>query len=152
MSEITLDAYKAMIGQEVGVSRWFEIGQDRINGFADVTEDHQYIHVDPERAKDTPFGGTVAHGFLTLSMLAAMGFDAQPKIAGTVMAVNYGFDRVRMMAPVPAGSRVRGRFVLKEIVDRGPNEIMVKSQVTVEIEGADKPAVVADSLGLSRFA
>jgi acyl dehydratase len=152
MSEITLEAYKAMVGQEVGVSRWFELSQDRIDQFADVTEDHQFIHVDPERAKATPFGGTVAHGFLTLSMLAAMGFDAQPKVAGTVMAVNYGFDRVRMMAPVRAGNRVRGRFVLKEIVDRGPNEILVKSQVTVEIEGGDKPAIVADSLGLSRFA
>ena len=152
MTEITLDAYKAMVGQEVGVSSWFEIGQDRINGFADVTEDRQYIHVDEERAKDTPFGGTVAHGFLTLSMLAAMGFDAQPKVAGTVMTVNYGFDRVRMMAPVRAGSRVRGHFVLKEIVDRGPSEVMVKSQVTVEVEGAEKPALVADWLGLSRFA
>ena len=152
MTEITLDAYKAMVGQEVGVSRWFEIGQDRINGFADITEDRQYIHVDAERAKDTPFGGTVAHGFLTLSMLAAMGFDAQPKVAGTVMMVNYGFDRVRMMAPVRAGSRVRGHFVLKEIVERGPGEVMVKSQVTVEIEGAEKPALVADWLGLTRFA
>ena len=152
MTEITLDAYKAMVGQEVGVSSWFEIGQDRINGFADVTEDRQYIHVDEERARDTPFGGTVAHGFLTLSMLAAMGFDAQPKVAGTVMTVNYGFDRVRMMAPVRAGSRVRGHFVLKEIVERGPSEVMVKSQVTVEVEGAEKPALVADWLGLSRFA
>jgi acyl dehydratase len=152
MTEITLDAYKAMVGQEVGISSWFEIGQDRINGFADVTEDRQYIHVDEERAKDTPFGGTVAHGFLTLSMLAAMGFDAQPTVAGTVMTVNYGFDRVRMMAPVRAGSRVRGHFVLKEIVDRGPSEVMVKSQVTVEVEGAEKLALVADWLGLSRFA
>ncbi|MGH7022188.1 MAG: MaoC family dehydratase [Caulobacteraceae bacterium] len=152
MSEITLEAYKAMVGQEVGVSRWFEIGQDRIDSFADVTEDHQYIHVDPARAKATPFGGTVAHGFLTLSMLAAMGFDAQPRLAGAVMAVNYGFDRVRMMSPVPAGSRIRGHFVLKEIVERGPGEIMVKSQVTVEIEGAEKPALVAESIGLTRFA
>lgn len=152
MAEITLDAYKAMIGQEVGVSRWFEIGQDRIDRFADVTEDHQFIHVDPERAKATPFGGTVAHGFLTLSLLAPMMFDGQPRLAGAVMAVNYGFDRVRLMAPVRAGSRVRGRFVLTEIVDRGPGEVLIKSQVTVEIEGGDKPALVAESLGLTRFA
>jgi acyl dehydratase len=152
MSEITLDAYKAMIGQEVGVSRWFEVGQDRIDKFADVTEDHQFIHVDPERAKATPFGGTVAHGFLTLSLLAPMMFDGQPRIAGTQMAVNYGFDRVRMMSPVRAGSRVRGRFVLSDVVDRGPGEVLVKSQVTVEIEGAEKPALVAESLGLTRFA
>lgn len=152
MSEITLDAYKAMVGQEVGVSRWFEIAQDRIDRFADVTEDHQFIHVDLERAKDTPFGGTIAHGFLTLSLLAPMSFDALPAIAGAAMSVNYGFDRVRLMTPVRAGSRVRGRFVLQEVVDRGPNEILAKSLVTVEIEGGDKPALVAESLGLTRFA
>lgn len=152
MSEITLDAYRALIGQEVGVSRWFDVGQDRINQFADITEDRQFIHVDPERAKATPFGGTVAHGFLTLSLLAPMAFDAQPRLKNTAMSVNYGFDRVRLMAPVPAGSRIRGRFVLKEIVDRGPAEIMARSEVTVEIEGAQKPALVADWLGLSRFA
>jgi acyl dehydratase len=152
MSEITLDAYKTMVGQEVGVSRWIEIAQDRINDFADVTEDHQFIHVDPERAKATPFGGTVAHGFLTLSLLAPMAFDGQPKIVGTVMSVNYGFDRVRLMSPVPAGSRIRGHFLLKEVIERGPKEIMAKTEVTVEIEGGEKPALVADWLGLSRFA
>lgn len=151
MSEITLDAYKAMVGKEVGVSRWFDVPQERIDRFADITEDHQFIHVDPERAKATPFGGTVAHGFLTLSLLAPMAFDAQPTVAGTVMSVNYGFDRVRLMAPVPAGSRVRGRFVLKEVVERGRKEIMAKTEVTVEIEGATKPALVADWLGLSRL-
>ena len=151
MSEITLDAYKAMVGQEIGVSRWFEIKQDRINQFADVTEDHQFIHVDPERAKQTPFGGTVAHGFLTLSLLAPMAFDAQPTISNTAMVVNYGFDRIRLIAPVPAGSRIRGHFVLKEVVDRGAHEIMARTEVTVEIEGGGKPALVADWLGLTRF-
>jgi len=151
MSDITLDAYKEMVGQEIGVSRWFEIKQDRINQFADVTEDHQFIHVDPERAKQTPFGGTVAHGFLTLSLLAPMAFDAQPTISNTAMVVNYGFDRIRLIAPVPAGSRIRGHFVLKEIVDRGPKEIMARTEVTVEIEGGGKPALVADWLGLTRF-
>jgi len=151
MSVITLDAYKSMVGKEVGVSRWFDVAQERIDRFADITEDHQFIHVDPERAKATPFGGTVAHGFLTLSLLAPMAFDAQPTVAGTVMSVNYGFDRVRLMAPVRAGSRVRGRFVLKEVVERSPKEIMAKTEVTVEIEGATKPALVADWLGLSRL-
>ena len=141
MSEISLDAYKTMVGKEVGVSRWFEVSQERIDSFADVTEDHQFIHVDPERAKATPFGGTVAHGFLTMSLLAPMAFDGQPTVAGTVMSVNYGFDRVRLMAPVPAGSPIRARFVLKEVVDRGPKEIMAKTEVTVEIEGAEKPAL-----------
>ena len=149
MSEISLDAYKTMVGKEVGVSRWFEVSQERIDSFADVTEDHPFIHVDPERAKATPFGGTVAHGFLTMSLLAPMAFDGQPTVAGTVMSVNYGFDRVRLMAPVPAGSPIRARFVLKEVVDRGPKEIMAKTEVTVEIEGAEKPALpTARSPGL----
>src|SRR5262249_29376807 len=106
----------------------------------------------PGSRQSHPFGGTVAHGFLTMSLLAPMAFDAQPAVAGTVMSVNYGFDRVRLMAPVRAGSRIRGRFVLKEVVDRGPKEIMAKTQVTVEIEGGDKPALVADWFGLTRFA
>lgn len=151
MSEITLDAYKALVGQEIGVSRWFDVGQERIDRFADVTEDHQFIHVDPERAKATPFGGTVAHGFLTLSLLAPMAFDAEPNISDRAMVVNYGFDRVRLMAPVPAGSRIRGHFVLKEVVDRGPKQIMARTEVTVEVEGGSKPLLVAEWLGLSRF-
>lgn len=152
MSEITVDAYKAMVGKEVGVSRWFSVDQDRINQFADVTEDHQFIHVDPERARSTPFGGTVAHGFLTLSLLAPMAFDAEPKLKARVMAVNYGFGKVRLVSPVPAGSRIRGRFVLKEVVDRSPKEIMARTEVTVEIEGGKRPVLVAEWLGLSRFA
>ena len=151
MSEITLDAYKAMIGQEVGVSRWFEIGQDRIDKFADVTEDHQFIHVDPERAKATPFGGTVAHGFLTLSLLAPMMFDGQPRIAGTQMAVNYGFDRLRFISPVKSGSRVRGRFTLTEATLRKPGELLSRTAVAVEIEGEKRSALVADWLGLLYF-
>lgn len=150
--EISLDAYRALLGQELGVSRWFAIDQARIDAFADVTEDHQFIHVDPARAAATPFGGTVAHGFLSLSMLAAMAFDAQPSIAGRAMAVNYGFDRVRMLTPVRSGARVRGRFVLREIIDRGPKEIMTKSEATVEIEGSPKPALVAEWIGISYFA
>lgn len=152
MSEITLDAYKAMVGQEVGLSRWFDVAQALIDGFADLTDDHQFIHVDPERAKATPFGGTIAHGFLTMSLLTPMAFDGLPKLAGRVMSVNYGFDRIRLTTPVRAGNRIRSRFVLKEVVDRGPHEIMAKSEVTVEIEGSDKPALVAEWLGLTRFA
>ena len=152
MFEITLADYRALVGQEIGVSRWFLLDQARINAFADVTEDHQFIHVDPARAAATPFGGTVAHGFLSLSMLAAMAFDAQPKIAGRAMAVNYGFDRVRLLSPVKAGTRVRGRFVLKEIVDRGPKEFLSKTEATVEIEGSSKPALIAEWLGISYLA
>jgi acyl dehydratase len=152
MSEISLADYRARVGQEIGVSRWFLIDQGRIDAFADVTEDHQFIHVDPVRAAASPFGGTVAHGFLSLSMLAAMAFDAQPKIAGRAMAVNYGFDRVRLLSPVKAGARVRGRFVLKEIIDRGPKEFMSRTEATVEIEGHAKPALSAEWLGISYLA
>lgn len=150
--EVSVEEFRAMLGQETGISRWFEIDQARIDGFADVTEDHQFIHVDPERAAATPFGGTVAHGFLSLSMLAAMAFDAQPAIRGRAMAVNYGFDKVRMLTPVRSGSRIRGRFVLKEIIDRGPKEFMSKSEATVEIEGAPKPALIAEWIGISYLA
>lgn len=144
--------FTALVGKEIGTSRWFEMDQQRIDEFARNTEDNQFIHVDPERAAQTPFGGTVAHGFLTLSMLAAMAFDGQPQIEGQVMAVNYGFDRVRMITPVRSGSRIRAVFVLKEITERGPNEIMTRTEATVEIEGSTKPALVADWLGISYFA
>ena len=149
---LSRDEFTAMVGKELGVSRWFVMDQARIDEFARTTEDSQYIHVDPVRAAQTPFGGTVAHGFLTLSMLAAMGFDAQPDIEGRVMAVNYGFDRVRMMSPVKSGSLIRARFVLKEIIDRGPNEFMTRSEAAVEIDGVAKPALIADWLGISYFA
>lgn len=152
MTEITWEEYKGLVGKELGLSKWFEIAQPRIDTFADVTEDHQFIHVNPELAAKTPFGGTVAHGFLTLSMLAAMAFDAQPNISGRAMVVNYGFDRVRFMTPVSSGKKIRGRFELLEIVERGPKEFMSKSKVTVEIEGVEKPALVAEWLGISYLA
>jgi acyl dehydratase len=152
MSEISLDAYRALVGHEVGVSRWFKVDQDRIDRFADATEDHAFFHVDPQRAKATSYGGTVAHGFLTLSLLSPMASEVQPPLKDRVMSLNYGFDRVRLTAQVPAGSRIRGRFVLKEIVDRGPKEIIAKSEVTVEIEGSEKPALIAEWLGYFRFA
>lgn len=108
---------QGLIGQEVGVSKWFEITQTRIDAFADCTEDHQFIHVDPEAAEKTPFGGTIAHGFLTLSLASAMSYDAVAPLDGVVMGVNYGFDKLRFLAPVPAGSRVRGRFKLLSAED-----------------------------------
>jgi len=94
---------QALIGQEVGVSKWFDVTQARIDAFADCTEDHQFIHVDPEAASATPFGGTIAHGFLTLSLASAMSYDAVAPLEGVVMGVNYGFDKLRFLAPVPAG-------------------------------------------------
>lgn len=150
---ITLEAYQAMVGKEIGVSSWHLIDQPRIDTYADVTEDHQFIHVDPERAKkETAFGTTIAHGFLTMSLLSIMSYEVMPVISGTTMGVNYGFDKLRFISPVRSGRRVRGRFVLAEAKLRKPNELQSRTNVTVEIEGEDKPALVAEWLGLIYFA
>ncbi len=136
------------VGQEVGLSRWFLIDQKRIDAFADATEDWQFIHVDPEAAKATPFGSTIAHGFLTLSMLSAIAYDALPRVSGLAMGVNYGFDKVRFVAPVRAGRRIRGRFRLEALTQRSAREYQCRNAVTVEIEGEEKPALIADWLSL----
>ena len=136
------------VGQEIGLSRWFLIDQKRIDAFADATEDWQFIHVDPEAAKATPFGATIAHGFLSLSMLSAIAYDALPKVSGLAMGVNYGFDKVRFVAPVRAGRRIRGRFTLSALTQRSQHEWQARSAVAVEIEGEDKPALIADWLTL----
>ena len=150
---VSFEAYQAMVGKESGVSSWHLIDQNRINVYADVIEDHQFIHVDPERAKkETAFGTTIAHGFLTMSLLSIMSYEVMPVIAGTTMGVNYGFDKLRFISPVRSGKRVRGRFVLAEAKLRKPNELQSRTHVTVEIEGEDKPALVADWLGLIYFA
>jgi acyl dehydratase len=150
---IPLDAYQAMVGKEIGVSSWHLVDQPRIDTYADVIEDHQFIHVDPERAKkETAFGTTIAHGFLTMSLLSIMSYEVMPVIAGTTMGVNYGFDKLRFISPVRSGKRVRGRFVLAEAKLRKPNELQSRTNVTVEIEGEDKPALVAEWLGLIYFA
>ena len=137
-----------LIGQEIGVSRWFEIDQARIDAFADITEDRQFIHVDPGAAKATPLGGTIAHGFLTLSLASAMSYDAVPPLAGVAMGLNYGFDKLRFLAPLPAGSKVRGRFRLLSADDKGGGRWLLKHELTVEIDGADKPALVAEWLSM----
>ena len=143
-----LDEIHDRIGTEVGVSSWLTIDQARIDAFADATEDRQFIHVDPEAAASTPFGGTIAHGFLSLSMLSRMAAEAMLISEGTKMAVNYGFDRVRFIAPVKAGKRIRGRFVLDSIDEKSPGQLLLRHSVTVEIEGVDKPALTAQWLGL----
>src|SRR5690606_10926798 len=120
---VTLDEMRALVGREAGVSGWLTIGQDRIDAFADLCGAHQFIHVDPERAAQTPMGGTVAHGFLTLSLLSYLAAGARPRIEGTVRAVNYGFDRLRFTAPVPSGARVRARFVLASLDESRPGEV-----------------------------
>ena len=150
---VTLEAYQAMVGKEVGVSSWHLVDQKRINVFADVIDDYQFIHVDPERAKrETEFGTTVAHGFLTMSLMSIMSYEVMPVIEGTTMGINYGFDKLRFLSPVKAGKRVRGRFVLAEAKLRKRKELQSRTNVTVEIEGEEKPALVADWIGLIYFA
>lgn len=145
---ISVDDLAARVGQHIGTSKWFEITQERINAHADTTEDWQFIHVDPDRAaREAPFGGTIAHGFLTLSLLSAMSYDALPDFEGAVMGVNYGMNRMRFLSPVPTGSRVRGHFALKEIDRSRPGEVTVTWEASVEIEGHDKPALIAEWIG-----
>jgi acyl dehydratase len=132
----------AMVGRSF-VSRWLAVDQGRIDAFAKVTEDEQFIHVDPERAGATAFGGTVAHGFLTLSLLSAMAYSALPRIEGAAHGVNYGFDRVRFLHPVRSGSRVRGRFTLQAATARSAREWLLTYELSIEIEGAQKPALAA---------
>jgi acyl dehydratase len=144
----SLDEIRAKIGEEVGVSDWILVDQARIDAFAEATEDRQFIHVDPKAAAQTPFGGTVAHGFLTLSLLSAMATDAMLHPDSLKMAINYGLDRVRFVAPVRAGRRVRGRFRLDSVEEKAPGQVLMRHTVTVEIEGEDKPALTAEWLGL----
>ncbi|HEY0412950.1 MAG TPA: MaoC family dehydratase [Allosphingosinicella sp.] len=148
MPAASLDEIRARVGEEIGVSGWIAIDQARIDRFAEVTEDHQFIHVDPEAAARTPFGGTVAHGFLTLSLLSRMAADVMLRPDSIRMGVNYGFERVRFMAPVRSGKRVRGRFTLSAFEEKRPGQWQFVHSVTVEIEGEDKPALVADWIGL----
>jgi acyl dehydratase len=144
----SLDEIRSRVGAEVGVSSWLTVDQPRIDAFAEATEDRQFIHIDPEAAAQTPFGGTIAHGFLSLSLLSRMAADAMLIPEGVKMAVNYGLDRVRFLAPVRSGSRVRGRFTLDSIEEKAPGQLLMRHVVTVEIEGEDKPALTAVWLGL----
>jgi len=146
MKTIKPDQIKDWIGKETGVSDWTVVDQNRINIFADVTEDHQFIHVNPEAAKKTPFGGTVAHGFLSLSMLSHLAKNSLLVLDGVKMGVNYGFDKVRFMAPVKSGKRIRGHFTLMGAEAKTPNQWQFKYAVKVEIEGEDKPALMAEWL------
>jgi acyl dehydratase len=144
----SLDEIRAKVGLPVGVSDWIEVAQNRISQFADATDDHQFIHVDPAAAAAAGFGGTIAHGFLTLSLLSRMAADAMLIPDTTRMAVNYGLDRVRFLAPVKSGTRVRGHFTLESAEEKAPGQLLLKHQVTVEIEGQEKPALTAQWLGL----
>ena len=134
-----------LVGQDLGTSAWFPVQQGRIDQFADVTEDRQFIHVDPRKAADSPFGGTIAHGMLTLSMIVYLCRDFVPAVEGVRMVVNYGFDRVRFAAPVKSGGRIRAVAKLLDAKERS-GQILVKVKVTIETEGETKPALVAEWL------
>lgn len=153
MKTVTVKELPEWIGQETGVSDWIIVDQARIDAFAACTEDTQFIHVDPERAAaESPFGGTVAHGFLSLSLLSRMAMDATLLLDDILMAVNYGFNSVRFVEPVRAGERVRGQFTLANVEQRRPGQWAFTYAVTVQIDGRDKPALVAEWLTLQMIA
>ena len=142
---------QSRVGEEVGISPWLEVSQERIDTFAKAIEDFQWIHVDPQRARSSPFGGTIAHGFLTLSLLSRLS-ETTFSFSDRRMGVNYGLNRVRFTSPVPSGSRVRARFTLAKYEPLPDNGVQVTWSVTVEIEGADKPALVAEWIGRHYYA
>lgn len=143
----SIDALRSRCGEVIGVSRWFVLDQPRIDVFAETTDDRNFIHVDPQQAQETAFGGTIAHGFLTLTLLSAMMEDGVGWPEGAV-SVNYGLDRVRFLMPVRSGKRVRGHFRLTELVEKRPGEWQQKVEATVEIEGEAKPALFAEWITL----
>jgi acyl dehydratase len=156
-AESAFALFREVEGKETATGEWMEIDQEIINQFADVTLDHQFIHIDPERAKSTPFGTTIAHGFLTLSLLTHLGASANPenpdpaRFEGMMMGVNYGFEKVRFISPVKVGSRIRVHSLLSKVELKG-NSVQQTRTMTVEIEGEEKPALVADWLTRAVYA
>lgn len=146
MQIIPADELRDRVGRETGVSNWLTIDQERIDAFADATMDHQFIHVDPEAAAQTPFGSTIAHGFLTLSLTTPMLMETMVAPDRMVMVVNYGADKVRFIEPVKVDSRIRGRTRLVDVTAKGAGRWLVKNEITVEIEGVERPALVAEAL------
>jgi acyl dehydratase len=135
----------ALVGTEIGASDWMEITQERVDAFAEATNDHQFIHVNPELAVQTPFGGTIAHGYLTLSLTVALASEVEMPVGNPMMGVNYGSDRIRFPAPVPVGSRIRARVAIVAVTEVSGG-IQVNRTVTVEVENQEKPAMVAETL------
>ena len=144
-------SFLALQGQEIGVSSWVHVTQERINAFADATNDHQFIHTDPVRSAEAGYGGTIAHGFFTLSLLAAWSDEVLPNVDGMIMSVNYGSDRMRFLSPVPVGSFIRARFIFSSCDEKKPGEVTLRWNVTVEIKDAEKPALVADWINRRYF-
>ncbi|PZU82661.1 MAG: Nodulation protein N [Shinella sp.] len=150
--EISLSEIPGLVGKEIGLSSWITVDQTMIDAFAGATNDHQFIHVDPARAAaETSFGGTIAHGFLTLSLLSAMNYDCLPKIREQTMGINYGFEKIRFMSPVRCGKRIRGHFVLSEARFRGAGMVMTTYDVSIEIEDEKKPALTATWITIVQF-
>ncbi|NHO65582.1 MaoC family dehydratase [Aestuariicella hydrocarbonica] len=152
MMLIKKDEIEQYIGRESEPTEWFTVTQDQIDQFADCTHDHQFIHVDPEKAKETPFGTTIAHGFLSLSMLSHFSEEFGMAIEGVYMGINYGFDSVRFLSPVKVNSRIRARAKNLEIVEKNPGQFVTKTEVTIEIEGVEKPALKAVWIGMQMVA
>ena len=146
-----LEGLKALIDQEVAVSDWQIVSQEQVQAFADTTGDQQWIHTDPERARrEAPFGGTIAHGFLTLSLLSCLGNQTGTvRIRDCRMVINYGLDTVRFLNPVRCGARIRARYTLLNVTEKSPGQYLIKHRAVVEIEGEEKPAMIADTLGMS---
>lgn len=149
MTELTFDTMGEMAGAHLGTSDWHEITQEDVNQFASATGDHQWIHVDVERArKESPFGGPVAHGYLTLSLIAGLSLDLGIVPKGTAAALNYGLDKVRFLAPVPVGAKVRLHVKLMSFDKKDNGQYLMKAENTIEIDGADKPALIAETLAI----
>ena len=142
---MTPQEVQAKVGQQIGTSEWVEMSQERINMFAEATGDHQFIHIDPDKAKLTPFGGTIAHGFLTLSMIPYLSANSDlPKVDGVKMGVNYGGNKTRFMSPVRSGKRIRGHWKLLALEEKRPGQWQQTHEITIEIEGEDKPALITE--------
>jgi acyl dehydratase len=150
--DTALSESEKLVGTEVGVSNWILVDQKMINDFARTTHDEQWIHVDPERAAaETPFGGTIAHGFLTLSLGSRFAYDCFSMLPGQVMGINYGMNKLRFLKPVVAGSRLRGRFTLQKVTAKGDVNLLRENLLTIEIEGEETPALIAEWLGMAVF-
>ncbi|MDP5148237.1 MaoC family dehydratase [Shewanella sp. ULN5] len=147
--KVNISQINEFVGKETGVSKWYQITQAQINQFADATHDHQFIHVDPEAAKVTPFGGTIAHGFMSLAYLSAFSFETGIEIENMKMGLNYGFDKIRFIQPVKEGSNIRGRTVLNSVVEKKPGQYLLNWDVEVEIENESKPALIAQWLTMT---
>jgi acyl dehydratase len=145
---VTKETIQDYIGKTLEPSPWMKVEQSRIDAFADITLDHQFIHIDPERAAQTPFGGTIAHGFLSLSLLSHFGESFMLAFENVQMGVNYGFEKVRFLNPVAVNSEIRGVGKLLEVTEKAPGQFLTKYEVTVEIKGSDKPALIAEWLGM----